>query len=108
MRLDLNSTIRASTDDLKIIFFEEWLNIRSVDKDSILGLARSRVEESNRILKMIINIFGINGYFHVVILLFKSSKGCENLYFFVRFQESFLRIKLNFIFIFIRNLPFIL
>ena len=69
MGLDLNATIGASANDLKVILLEEGLNVRGIDKHSILGLTTSRIEVPNRILKVIVNVFGVDWYFDVVVLL---------------------------------------
>ena len=108
MGLDLNATIRASANNLKIVLLKEWLNVWSIDKHTILGLTTARVEEPNRILKMVINILSIDWHFNVVVLLFESGECCQNLDLFIGFEECFLRLELNFVLVLVRYLPFVL
>lgn len=105
-RLDLDTTVRSSSEYFQVVFFVE----RRLDRicGAFLGEPRTRIVEANRVLDVIVDVPCIDRDVDVVVLLLQCSKCGYDLALFVWEQEGLGRGELDFILVFVWHLPFVL
>lgn len=103
----MNSSVRASADDLNGVLLEELDVVRHQSSFGIL-VARARVEEADLVLNVVVDVLRVDWDRNVVVLLLQSSESSDHFALLVWLEVGKLRRELHLILILVGHLPLVL